>query len=205
MLCKKCGREVKDGDIFCTFCGTRQVSEETEYVKEESVNSESSASNSSAGVQIVIDKRTITNWMMRIGFFLLVCMLYMVSKEEMFDIGGYYQLTVPELTDILNRAELFLDKTHLETLGFFCNCFSGSVLLYFAASAFVFLEKHGLAAFCIIIGFFGALLAVTGLWYYIMNVAQEIGIDSIMQIARMPFWLYAGLNIVIVGYSMKHI
>lgn len=205
MKCKKCGREVKDGDIFCTFCGTRQVSEETEYVKEESVNSESSGSNSSSGVQIVIDKGILTNWLMRIGFCLLVCILYIVSKEEMFDIGGYYQLTVPELADMFKKAEFFLDESTFETLEFFCNCFSGSVLLYFAASAFVFFDKYGLAGFCIIVGFLGALLAVAGLWYCIMNVASEIGIDSIMQIARIPFWLYAGLNIVILGYSIKYI
>ena len=199
MLCKRCGREMKDEDIFCTFCGTRQVEES------EMINKEKNANSSSDGTEILIDKKLLTNWMLKIGFLLLVFILYIVSKEEMFDIAGYYQLTVSELVNIANKADFFFNETELETLVFFGKCFSGSVLLYFAASAFVFFEKNGLAAFCIVAGFLGALLAVGGLLYCIMNIAQETEISSIMHMVKETLWIYAGLNAAILGYSIKYI
>ncbi|MBP3567950.1 MAG: zinc-ribbon domain-containing protein [Lachnospiraceae bacterium] len=198
MQCKKCGREVLDEDIFCTFCGTRQV-------QEENTSEKKNMSISLSDGQVTINKETLLGWIMKIGFFLLVCVLYIVSKEEMFDIAGFYQLTVSELVDIINNAELLFTGAEYEELVFFGNCFSGSIMFYLAACAFLLFNKYGLAGFCIVLGFLGALLGVGGIGYCMMNIAQEIGIDSIMQMIKMPFWIYAGLNVAILAYSIKYI
>ena len=73
MQCKKCGREVLDEDIFCTFCGTRQV-------QEENTSEKKNMSISLSDGQLTINKEALLGWVMKIGFFLLVCALYIVKN-----------------------------------------------------------------------------------------------------------------------------
>ncbi|MBQ3601703.1 MAG: hypothetical protein II992_10960 [Lachnospiraceae bacterium] len=174
-------------------------------MQEENISDKKNLDISLSYGQLTVNKEILMNWLMRIGFFLLVGVLYIVSKEEMFDIAGLYQLTVSELVDTINNAGFLFNGAEYEELVFLGNCFSGSILFYFAACAFLLFNKYGLAGFCIVLGFLGALLGVGGIGYCIVNIAQDIGIDSIMQMVKMPFWIYAGLNVVILAYSMKYL
>ncbi len=195
MYCSECGKEINDGDIFCAFCGTKQ-----EMEKEETVDVKEEVKSPPDNADISLDKETVKKWVVKIVLFVLVYILYNLSQKEMIGLSAYYQLTIPEFVKYVGTF-----SSPVEDMQFLLGVFNVGIVLYFAASAFAFFDKDSMAAFCVVSAFIVTGFAVLLFYASVMNITQATDFFDAIPMLKLNFWLYIGLNFIILGYSIKNI
>ena len=78
MICKKCGREIKEGNNFCTNCGTKVVLEEKRD-NNLHINNVDVKLNKKEKVGVVF-----------IAIFVIIFMIYLLIRQGVIQIGGFY-------------------------------------------------------------------------------------------------------------------
>ena len=78
MICKNCGKEIKEGNNFCTNCGTK-VDLKDKIDNKQDISSKDSKFNMKEKVGIVL-----------IVIFVIIFMIYLLIRQGVIKIGGFY-------------------------------------------------------------------------------------------------------------------
>lgn len=78
MICKKCGKEIKEENNFCTNCGTKVVWED-EIDNKQDINNKDLKFSKKEKIGIVF-----------IIIFVIAFMIYLLIRQGVIKIGGFY-------------------------------------------------------------------------------------------------------------------
>jgi len=191
MYCSKCGKEMKDGESYCSICGTKvgnaekKVKNEPEYKKLEIK---------------YIDQEV--KWL--INKLIYVALIYFVwrqSRKGMFEMGGYYLLSIDGLLgQVFSIKQYAGESVFIAKLCYWC--FKIAIYGYLAAGVLSMIQKEDKAQRFSNIGFLLHLPIFCYSLVGVITVLESWSIDTvqlseIFEAFKVEFLIYVVLNVVI--------
>lgn len=192
MYCSKCGKEIKDSDLFCPACGTKVGSAE-QRVEEPRENRTIAFQFSELEVKWLIFK---------LIYIALIYFVWRQSQKGMFVIGDYYWLSIDGLMDQVFSFKQYAGESVL--IAKLCYwCFKIAIYGYVAAAVLALIQKEEMAKTLSGIGFMLHLPIILYSFSGIRCILEKWGISmvrfsEVFDALDEEFWIYVVLNMVIV-------